>query len=407
VKKQLSLLLCAAIILIVTAGCWDYRELEQRGLVCCLGLDRAAEPGKIKMTVSVIRPGEVSSDTGAGGVVRSKAAYYTATGDTVFETTRNFLMQSSRRLFWGHNRNLIIGEAMAREGVFNVIDRFVRGVEPRLRSWVFVAGGTEAKEIVETVSKMEDGPGAELDALIKSSTSLSVVPQVDLKLFIERLNSKTAAAVAPRLELIRAGEKTDAGDYPGTSGPAGAAEPKRQRLKLSGTAVFKGDRLVGWLNKAESRGLLWALGKAQSSIVVVKCPGDESSLASLELLELISKIKPEKRGNRIVITVEVQTESNLVEQQGAADLATPEALRSLERRHATVVKNEILAAVKKAREYNADIFAFGEAIERKFPQEWKELESRWDEAFPELEIELKVKSRILRVGRITRPVGPR
>ena len=186
-----------------------------------------------------------------------------------------------------------------------------------------MAGGTEAKEIVETVSKMEDGPGAELDALIKSSTSLSVVPQVDLKLFIERLNSKTAAAVAPRLELIRAGEKTDAGDYPGTSGPAGAAEPKRQRLKLSGTAVFKGDRLVGWLNKAESRGLLWALGKAQSSIVVVKCPGDESSLASLELLELISKIKPEKRGNRIVITVEVQTESNLVEQQGAAGLAPP------------------------------------------------------------------------------------
>jgi spore germination protein KC len=407
VKKQVSLLICAAIMLAVTAGCWNYRELEQRGLVCCVGIDRAAEAGKFKMTASVIRPGEVSSAGGQGGVVRAKEAYYTATGRTIFETTRNFLMQSNRRLFWGHNRNLIIGEAVAREGVFLLIDRFIRGVEPRLRTWVFVAKGTEAKEIVETVAKMESGLGPELDALIKSSATLSAVPRIDLKLFTDRLNSKTTAAVAPRLELIRAGEKTDAGDYPGSSGPAGAAEPKLQRLRLAGTAVFKGDRLAGWLNKPESRGLLWVMGKAQSGIIVVKCPGDESNLASLELIELVSKIKPEKRDGKIMITMEIKTENNLVDQQGTADLSTPEALRSLGRRHATVVKNEIRAAIDKAREYRADIFGFGEAIGRKFPQEWKELESRWDEAFQELEIDLKVKSRILRIGRISKPVGAR
>jgi spore germination protein KC len=88
-----------------------------------------------------------------------------------------------------------------------------------------------------------------------------------------------------------------------------------------------------------------------------------------------------------MITMEIKTESNLVDQQGTTDLSTPEALRSLGRRHATVVKNEIRAAIDKAREYRADIFGFGEAIGRKFPQEWKELESRWDEAFQELEIE--------------------
>ncbi len=406
-RKRVSLLILLAILLAVTAGCWNYRELEQRGLVCCVGIDRAAEAGKVKMTASVIRPGEVSSATGQGGVVRAKAAYYTATGYTIFDTTRNFVMQTSRRLFWGHNRNLIIGEAAAREGVFLLIDRFVRGTETRLRTWVFVAKGTEAKEIIETVTKMECGPGPELDALIKTSASLSAVPQIDLKLFIDRLNSKTTAAIAPRLELIRAGEKTDARDYPGISGPAGESEPKLQRLRLAGTAVFKGDRLAGWLNQTESRGLLWVLGKVKSCILVVKCPGDESNLASLELLELLSKIKPEKRDGRIMDSVEIKSESNLVDQQGTTDLTTPEAIRSLGRRHATVVKNEIRAAIDKAREYRADIFGFGEAIGRKFPHEWKELESRWDDAFQELEIELNVKSRILRVGRISRPVGPR
>lgn len=405
-RPRIRLLCWAAFLLLfITAGCWNYRELEQRGLVCCAGIDRAAEAGKIKMTVSVIRPGEVSSASGQGGVVRAKVAYYTATGYTVFDTTRNFLMQSSRRLFWGHNSNLIIGEEVAREGVLTIIDRFVRGVEPRLRTWVFVARGTEAREIVETVSKMESGPGPEIDALIKNSVSLSVVPQVDLKLFAERLHSKTTAAVAPCFELIQAGEQTDAGDYPGSSGPAGSGEPKRQRLQLSGAAVFKGDKLTGWLNNPETRGLLWVLGKVQSTISVVRCPGDESSLASLELLELVSKVKPGKKGGKIMITVEIKTESNLVDQQGVQDITSPEALRSLGRRQATVIKNEITAALNKARQHEADIFGFGEAIGRKYPREWRELESRWDEAFPELEVVLTVKSRVLRVGRIARPVG--
>lgn len=401
-KLPLFLLL----LLLITAGCWDYFELEQRGIVCCAGIDRAAEAGKMKMTVSVIRPGEISSAAGQGGDIRAKSAYYTATGYTISDTTRNFAMQSSRKLMWDHNRNIIISEAVAREGIFRVVDRFTRVPEQRLRAWIFIADGAEAKEIVETVAKMEDGPGPELEGLISNSLWLSAAPRVDLKFFNERLNSKTAAAVAPRLELIRAGENTDAGDYPGTSGPAGAAEPKLQRLHLTGTAVFKGDRLAGWLNKPESRGLLWVLGKIQSGMVVVKCPGDEDNLASLELKDVRSKIKPEKKENKMVITVEITTQSTLDDVQGITDLSTPEALLSLQRRHAAVVKNEILAALEKARRYEADIFAFGEAIGRRYPKEWKAMEGHWDELFPELEVELKIKSRILSTGLTGKPTRP-
>ncbi len=405
-RKLINLLLFMLLPLI-TAGCWDYSELEQRGIVCCAGIDRAVEAEKMKVTVSVIRPGEVITDSGQGSAVRASSAYYTATGYTILDTTRNFAMQSSRKLIWEHNRNLIIGEVVAREGIFQLIDRFTRRPEQRLRTWIFVAKGTEAKEIVETVTKMEDGLGSELEGLIKNSLWISDAPQVDLKFFTERLSSKTAAAVAPRLELIRAGEKTDAGDYPGVSGPAGAAQPKLQRLQLTGTAVFKGDRLAGWLNKAESRGLLWVLGKVQSGIIMVKCPGDESSLVSLELKEMHSKIKPEKKEGRIRIIVEVNTKSTLDDVQGTADLSTPEAVRSLERRQSTVVKNEILAAVDQAHRYGADIFAFGEAVNRRYPQEWKEMENRWDELFPLLEIELNVKSQIINTGLTDKPVRPR
>jgi spore germination protein KC len=65
-----------------------------------------------------------------------------------------------------------------------------------------------------------------------------------------------------------------------------------------------------------------------------------------------------------------------------------------------------LAALKKAQELNTDIFGFGEVIHQKYPKEWKELEKRWDEVFPEIEVKVIVKSKLNLTGEITRPISP-
>ena len=52
-------------------------------------------------------------------------------------------------------------------------------------------------------------------------------------------------------------------------------------VEADGVAVFRGDQLVGWLNRDQSRGLQWLRGKVASAVVLVTSPGDAQTTVSM------------------------------------------------------------------------------------------------------------------------------
>lgn len=68
-------------------------------------------------------------------------------------------------------------------------------------------------------------------------------------------------------------------------------------------------------------------------------------------------------------------------------------------RQAGRVKRDVKAALKKTQQvYKVDIFGLGEAVHRKYPNEWKELKSEWSDSFPEVQVDIQVKSVINHTG---------
>lgn len=191
--------------------------------------------------------------------------------------------------------------------------------------------------------------------LVEAREATSQASAVNLQEFLTRLLSKTMAPVASHIEVFE--------------------ENGEKKVRLMGSAVFKGDKLVGELDKAETRGLLWVIGEVKSGIIVVDSPGIKGK-ASIEIIEAKSKMTPELRDGKVCMKVEINAEGNLGEQMGVENLATPAAIAALEKKQAAVIEKEILAALKKARTLKTDIFGFGEAVHRKYPKEWQELESR-------------------------------
>lgn len=59
---------------------------------------------------------------------------------------------------------------------------------------------------------------------------------------------------------------------------------------------------------------------------------------------------------------------------------------------------------KVQKEFQTDIFGYGEIIHNKFPQQWKQLEPRWDEEFANLAIQIKVKFTIRELGELKEPI---
>ncbi|HHV64330.1 MAG TPA: Ger(x)C family spore germination protein [Peptococcaceae bacterium] len=379
-KKMIIYIIVCVLILLSISGCWNRRELNTLAILMGMGIDKAQETGKIELTAQVIKPGELKQEARTG-----EKAYWNIkkTGSTVFNTIRGFTFESSRKIFLQHSQVLIFGRELAEEGVQNHLDFFIRDHETRLTVDVLVAEG-KAADILDVKSEIEKIPANNIANLVEAYGATSQSISVSLDEFIKRLMSKTFSPIAPIIRVNNDGEK--------------------QSVFLEGTAVFKRAKMVGELNRIETRGLLWVIDKIRSGIIVINSPDGEGNV-EFEIIRASSKIIPKIENNRISLTVKIKEEGNIGSQNSPGDLEL-EHIEYFENEKKSVIKNEVMAAISKAQELNADIFGFGEAIYRKYPKQWKELEENWDKIFPELEVEIIVEARVKRSGVSLKPVIP-
>lgn len=380
------------LLMSLVAGCWDRRELDTLAIVSGVGIDRADDPEKLKVTVQIIKPGDVkgpsqgSGGSGGSGGGSSTPAVWVLEGEgyTVFDSIRTMATMSSRRLYFPHSQALVIGKEAARHGVRPLLDFFVRDPEPRINQWIVVASD-KASDILKAHSGLNKIPALAVGDLADEADATSQVYVTTIKEFLERLVSKTSAPLAGYMETVEAGGQ--------------------KNLRLVGVSVFKGDKFVGTLDDAQTRGVMWVLNKAQGGVLVVESQGLMERI-SLELVRSKSKVTPKIEGGKVSIQVEVKADLNLGSNLSGQDMSTPAGMEALGRRAATVIRNEIWLALQKAQEWNTDIFGFGEAVHRKYPKEWKRLEGEWDNIFPTLDLQIEVKAEVVKVGLTMSPPVP-
>ncbi|MGE4274372.1 MAG: Ger(x)C family spore germination protein [Desulfitobacterium sp.] len=375
-KKHFFFFLCFLLL----TGCWDRRELNTLAVVQAIGID-LTEEGQISLSTQILKPGEMKS----GG---EKSVWVTTSkGETIFDAVRNASLQADRRLFFSHNKVIIISEEVAKMGFIPLVDFLIRDAEARGFAYVFVAQG-KAIDILKGEHEQEANPGKAIENLADISVLASILPKRNLKdLFIVLSSKKTTSPILP-------GIKTEESD--GKS---------QDMIVLGNTAVFKRDKLVGWFDRFESRGVLWVLNEVESGSIVVKSPLGNDKNVTLEILNTSTKLTPEITDNTLSITIKVQGEGNLVEQMSSGNLATPESFAELEKRATDVIEEEIIAAVTKSQKWGGDIFEFGEEFHRKYPQEWPELEEDWDELFPKIEVKLEVSFQLIKAGLTSEPLN--
>lgn len=383
-----ALCICLVTMLLFTSGCWSRKELNEIAIVLGAAVDKGSD-GQVEITVQIAKPSQMSIAAAggkSGGSRGEGAQVLSSQGKTVFDAVRNFVSITSRKLFWSHNQVLIFGEEAARQGIGQMLDWFERDHEPRARVWVLAARG-EAKEILKIPGMIEPVSAMSISDAVRAAVALSKSDQVNLHDFLSQYSSRATSAAMPRIELFAA-----------EGGP---------KFRISGMAVFKKDKLTGWLDGTAARGLLWVRGRVESGILVVKIPGSEKGELSLEIIKAKSKIKPEFVEGRPIVTVEIEEEGNIGEETVPVDLSKPDMIAAIEKKQAEAIAGEIKAALKFARIHKADIFGFGEEFHRKFPKAWAEMKDRWEEEIPELPVKLKITTKIRRIGDKTISTSPK
>ncbi|MBE6745541.1 MAG: hypothetical protein E7569_15160 [Ruminococcaceae bacterium] len=174
-------------------------------------------------------------------------------------------------------------------------------------------------------------------------------------------------------------------------------------LKLSGNAILKEDKLVGWLNEEESQGYNYIFGNASTSAFDLE---DGVGKVSLNMKHITSKQEISCEGGTPKVTVLLEMQATIQNMDRSLDISKQETLNQLQVLAEKKLKGICMTAVTKAKAVKSDIFGFGAAIHRTDPQQWNTMKKDWnDTGFVNLPVEIEADVTIIGTDSISQIIN--
>ncbi|MDF2718635.1 MAG: Ger(x)C family spore germination protein [Paenibacillus sp.] len=399
--RRLMLTFIGISLLLSLTGCWDIRYLDKLGVVIALGVDDDPS-GKFRyeLTVQVVLP--QNATTGDGGGDGSPVMTLTEKGDTLFEAIRKMSGKTSRRLFFSHTQLLIINEKTARKGIYPLLDLIDRNADIRTDISVVIARNVSAAKLLKIRTQMESVPANQMKEMITVDQNARGQIFAVLVRDVTRIASSEHQQVA--LPAMGVEGDPEAGS---TKEIVDRIDPK-VLPELTTMAVFKDDKLIGYMPSKESRGLGWALDKLENTVVKFPCSNGKGHYMT-EVIRTDSKTvaKKSKKGEElpeILIHVRLNASVHEVTCEGLS-IHDEHTLHAIEEKLDGAIRGEVESAIKWLQRRNVDVMGWGEQIYRNEPGIWKNLAPDWDTLFARVPYRIEIVSHVDSMGSRTDTVS--
>ena len=379
--KTKIILFMLVIIMMLSTGCWDQIELSNVITVYGMAVDKI-EDGKIRVTLLVPIPKTNVSTTDTGKHSSNTATIVSESGEGIMDAYRKIEMKLSREVFFSQLECVIIGEGLAETGVSEVLDFISRDREPPEKAYILFTKG-EAAGILKITSPLEKNPAEE----IRKLENLNVGIKMPLKNFLCALTETGINPIAP---LVR--------KMPIEKGNSGTTI---QTISISGAAVFNDDKLIGWLDDRESRGVLWLQNKIKTGVITATIPKEKGGgKIAGKILKSKTKIYPIINDDKIEMKVEIHTDASIYENTSKLDLSKSDLIHYIEGVYEENIRQIIqLSLDKTQKQLKTDVYGFGSIVYGKYPKLWEnKYKKDWNEKFSKLKVNIVCNVRILETG---------
>ncbi|MFP3121911.1 Ger(x)C family spore germination protein [Ectobacillus funiculus] len=356
-------------------GCWDRTELNDVALIRGMGLDQK-DNNRIEVTAEIYLPQMQGSSEGGGKSSGGQTIIRTGQGITIADALQHLQERIPREVFWGHSEVILIGEKLAKKGIRDKIDFFLRDPRPRLRAYVFVTKG-RAKDVLALLPPIEKSSAEVLRELAVSEVLMHVT-LIDLLQML-----KGDAAALPMVDILP---------------PEKGKDSLETIAYINRTAVFKEDKMIGDINDKVTRGVLWFRDQIKRANITVKSK-EVNGPISLTIIRTQTKTDPQIEDGKWKINVKIVTESDVILNESDLELEKPENVRLLKNLVRKSIEKRLTVTINQVqKEMKTDILNFAAAFERKYPNEWNKVKGEWNELFPEVEVRFDIETHILRTG---------
>ncbi len=371
--------------LFLLSGCWDSEELQDLSIITAAAID-LVEDDKIQISVQIFIPraittGQTGEDPSAGSTFIREG-----TGDSLAEAVSKLQSNVPRVLFWGQCKIFIMGNELAKKGIQKEVDYLLRHPAPRGFSYIYVSE-EKARDILMLVPPLERYSA---EALRKLSTHESGIDSTLIDVDTHLMGESQAVAL-PLVKPLFSPEK--------------ARQENETIPTITGTAIFKKDKMVGQLNMEETRGLMWLLRKIKKSTLSIKPEGYNEEIIMMPTIGKI-KFKPLIEKGRWIMNVDLVIRGDIVQNETNMNLFNEQIIERLQNEFEAVLKERVSQTIKKLQhEFHTDPIEFGRRFHQKYPEEWKKVKNHWDEKFSEVDIKIHVDATIRTPGDIGPPAA--
>jgi len=384
VKK---IIISAIAISILLSGCWDLVESEKLGMITLIGIDSSSND-QIKLVLQELSEQKQASGGQQGGVApKTPVRIHEAVAPTISEAVEIINASNYHRIYFSHVNAIILSEELvSTKGIGTFIDYFERTPDIRRNVWLLISMEGQFDKIFSTSINLQEGndTGKIIRGIIANKSKNSFLSANNLGDFLNLFWETGSEPYTSGISLveIKAGKSIQA---------AGSSETTNYDLSIGNTAVFKKDKLAGWMDNNESVGLLWVKGEIKGGRITIRV--DEKEL-SLKIIRMDSDIKPVIADGKMQMNIRVNVESNIAESQVNLDFTNKQVSEKIENLLAEEVKKQILAALDKTKHLKSDIFGFGNYFFSKYPKAWQQIEASGYDYYKNIMVNIDVSSKV-------------
>lgn len=403
-KKICFIILSIFIAGIVLTGCYDSIEIDDQVYPILIGIDKGIN-NKIIVTVQypTYRSGENNNNQvqGAGNINSIEAP-------SIIEACEMLNTEVSRKITLQHVKAFVFSENVAAMGIGQYISAIKRYREVRSTVNIIVSRGRAEDFIKNNKSVIGPSISKMTELQLSQANRISYFSEGSFfKFYKEMLSTyqQPVAAYASVNDLHNAKNESNQTGMdnlmPGKGFKPGDIPIKsRAGRQLGGTAIFDGDKMVGYLDTYETRYYLMVKGEFKTGIVTIDDPR-QSGYPVVIYLKLIKapKVNTVFKDGKPVINVNIKIEADIEGIQSRINYEKLRNIGDLENKIKQFVLQGMLNTIKKTQtQYNTDIFGFGKSAAKNFKtiQEWEDY--NWLKHYKEAKINVNLDLNIKRMG---------
>lgn len=368
-------IILSLILLLTLTGCWNYNELNDFSIVSGVAIDKSDD----QYEMSVLISNSPKSNSSESNSSESQVVVYSGKGDSIFSALKQIGLISPSELYFGSFSVLVVSEEVAKEGINNAIDFFVRYPNSRKNFYVVLSKDSKAKDTLKIMTPLSSFPSQKITDNVKSTTELQGI--ISSKNFNDLLSTILTHGTELSMNCIEIIGNVEEGS---SKENIESSQPKTY-TKLGNLGIFKDDKLIDWADRDESLGINIINGAISEMFLDIEY---KEGYVVIDSTSFSSDVKVKLKDEQPVIDISLSGEARIVEVEGDIDLENSKVIEEIQKKANKKIKKRAKQAIDLATQNKTDIFGFGKMFYQEYPKYFKKQEKEWNDNLDKIEINI-------------------